>query len=75
MGKKVEIELNSPEIKKLLKSEDMQKMLKTAAESRAQGWDTDVKVMGTRAISSIYTVDRDKIDEELNTHRMVGGLR
>lgn len=74
MGKKVLIELNSPEIKKLLLSEDVQKMLKSAAQSHAQGWDTDVKIMSSRAIASIYTTDRDKINEELDTHRVVGGL-
>lgn len=74
MGKKVTVELNSSEIKKLLLSDDVQKMLKSAAQSHSQGWETDVKVMSSRAISSIYTTDRSKIDEELDTHRVVGGL-
>ena len=74
MAKKVTVELNSSEIKKLLLSDDVQKMLQSAAQSHSQGWETDVKIMSSRAISSIYTMDRSKIDEELDSHRVVGGL-
>lgn len=75
MAKKVKIELNTKNIGALLKSEDTAKMLQKAAEQRAQGWETDTKKMSTRYIASIYTTDRDKAREEIDNHRLVGGLK
>lgn len=75
MAKKVKIELNTKNIGELLKSEDTAKMLEKAAEQKAQGWETDTKKMGTRYVASIYTTDRDKIREEIDSHRLVGGLK
>lgn len=75
MGKKVTIELNTKNIGQLLKSDDMKKMLENVTRDRANGWETDTKMMGTRVIGSIYSTDRDQIREELDNHHMVGGLK
>lgn len=75
MGSKVRIELNSGEIRKLLRGDDVKAMLKKAAESKAQGWETDTRQMQTRQIASVYTSDREKMREELDSHRIVGGLK
>ena len=72
---KVTIKLNTSEIGKLLKSDDVKEMLEKAAESKAQGWETDTKLMSTRHVASIVSTDRDQISEELDSHRIVGGLK
>lgn len=71
---KVKIELNKKGVGELLKSKDMQQVLEKLAEEKSGGWETDTKMMGTRVIASIYSVDRDKVSEELDSHRIVGGL-
>lgn len=71
---KVRVELNSSEIKKLLKSSDVKTALESLAKKHAQGWQTDTKEMSGRVIASIYSTDQAQIDEELDGHRIVGGL-
>lgn len=70
----IRIELNKKGVGELLKSKDMQDTLKKLAQDHSGGWETDTKIMGTRVIASIYSADRAAISEELNTHRIVGGL-
>lgn len=74
MAKKVKIELNSKGVRDLLKSRDMENVLRNLALKNSGGWETDTKVMGTRVIASIYSEDRKKVSEELDSHRIVGGL-
>ena len=75
MAKKGEkIELNHDGIGQLLKSEDVQKMLAEISQQHSGGWQTDVVVLGTRAVASIYSTDYDEVGEELENHRIVGGL-
>lgn len=74
MSKKVLVVLNSAEIGKLLKSDEVQEMLKKTAQEKSGGWETDVKVLNSRAVASIYTSDYDQAGEELDSHRIVGGL-
>lgn len=71
---KVTIELNSTNIGKLLKSDHVKEMLKSEAEKHANGWKTDTRYMGTRLIASIYSTDSSQIEEELDGHRIAGGL-
>lgn len=72
---KIKIVLDTQNIGKLLKSEDTAAMLKKVAESKSGEWETDTKQMGSRQIASIYTTDRKQIREELDSHRIVGGLQ
>lgn len=74
MGKKVVVELNSAGIQALLKSDEVQTMLQGIAQQNAQGWNTDVKVLNSRAVASIYSTDYDEVAQELDTHSIVGGL-
>lgn len=71
---KVTIELNKKGVGELLKSKDMEEALQKVAQEHSGGWETDTKVMGTRVIASIFSADRDKVSEELDSHRIVGGL-
>lgn len=73
MGK-VTIELNKKNIGLLLKSDSVKQMLESEAKRHGGSWETDVKTMGTRAIASIYTTDKNKITEEINGHNIVGGM-
>ena len=75
MGNKVTVKLNTKNIGELLKSDDMKKTLEKAARDHANGWETDTKMMDSRVIASIYTTDREQIREELDNHRLVGGLK
>ena len=77
MSKNVKIDSASLRkgVGELLKSMDLEQKLKTLADERRQDWDTETKMMSTRVIASIYSDDPDKIQEELDTHRIVGGLR
>ena len=71
---KVKVKLNRKGVGELLKSRDMEKVLQELAQQHSQGWETDTKVMGTRVIASIYSEDRKQINEELDSHDIVGGL-
>lgn len=71
---KVKVELNRKGVGELLKSRETQQMLQQVASEHSQGWETDTKTMGTRVIASIYSDDRDQIRDELDAHRIVGGL-
>lgn len=71
---KVRVVLNKKGVGALLKSEETQQMLKSVAGAHSGGWETDVVVLGTRAVSSIYSTNPDEIEEELQNHRIVGGL-
>lgn len=77
MSKNVKIDSASLRkgVGELLKSMDLEQKLKKLADERKQDWDTDTKLMPTRVIASIYTDDPEKIQEEMDTHRIVGGLR
>lgn len=70
----VRVELNYAGVGQLLKSEDVQNMLATIAQQHSGGWQTDVKVLGTRAVASIYSTDYNEVAEELEGHQIVGGL-
>lgn len=71
---KVKVELNRKGVGELLKSRETQQMLQHVASERSQGWATDTKAMETRVIASIYSDDPDQIRDELDAHRIVGGL-
>lgn len=77
MGK-VKVELNTKGIVELLRSAELEAGLKSLAEANAPGdWSTDSKYIEgnrPRVVASIYTTDREAIEEELDTHRLVGGL-
>ncbi len=55
----VKIEVNYSNVGRLLKSDDMRNIVKSAAETIAhnagQGYRYDAKIMGTRVIASAYT--------------------
>lgn len=70
----VKVELNESEIRKLLKGNGVKEMLASVAREHACGWETDTKEMGTRTVASIYSTDQGQIGEELDGHRVVGGL-
>lgn len=76
---KLKIELNSAGIDALLHSAELEAGLGTLARNYANGWETDTKQMTggkrSRVIASIYTGDEKALTEELDTHRIVGGLR
>lgn len=74
MAKGVKVELNSAGIQALLKSDDVQNALQALAQQHSGGWQTDVKILSTRAVASIYSTDYNEVGEELDTHRIVGGL-
>lgn len=74
MAKKVVIELNHAGIAALLKSQETQQMLEEIAQQHSGGWKTDTKVLGSRAVASIYSADYKEVAEELETHQIVGGL-
>ena len=71
---KVTVKVNYSEVGKLLKSKDLEKGLEGIARQKSGGWNTDTKMMQSRVIASIYTSDSDQVSEELNGHRIVGGL-
>lgn len=75
MAKKVKVELNREGVGQLLKSKETMAMVKQIAEEHSGGWNTDAKVLGTRAVASIYSTDHEEVAEELETHSIVGGLR
>ncbi len=60
---------------KLLKSKDLGTKMKQIADEKKQDWETETKVMPTRVIAAIYSEDEKQIREELDSHRIVGGLR
>ena len=62
-------------IGELLESKDLEEELKKLADERKQDWETETKKMSTRVIAAIYSEDQKQIREELDTHRIVGGLR
>ncbi|MBQ6035773.1 MAG: hypothetical protein IJL43_00540 [Lachnospiraceae bacterium] len=74
MSKKVRVVLNTKGVGQLLKSEDLQNKLGEIAREKAGGWETDTVVLGTRAVASIYSEDREQIAKELESHDIVGGL-
>lgn len=74
MANKTKTELNSDGIRALLKSQEMQNLLDQIARAKAGGWQTDTKVLDSRAVASIYSTDYREVREELNTHSIVGGL-
>lgn len=71
---KTKVVLNYSEVGKLLKSKELEKSLEKIAGEKAKGWKTDTKMMGTRVIASIYSTDSAQVAEELDSHRIVGGL-
>lgn len=74
---KVRVELNKQGIVDLLKDPTLEAGLQDLASRNASGWETDTKyITGNRprVVASIYTTDRDAIQEELDTHALVGGL-
>lgn len=79
MAKAVKIELNSAGLDALLHSAELEKGLGELARKHANGWQTDTKQMQggkhSRVIASIYSLDQAAIEEELDTHKLVGGLR
>lgn len=74
MANKTKIELNSDGIRALLKSQEMQNLLDQIARAKAGGWQTDTKVLDSRAVASIYSTDYREVAEELENHSIVGGL-
>lgn len=74
MAKKVTVKVNYSEVGKLLKSKDLEEGLERLARQKSNGWNTDTKMMGSRVIASIYTTDNGQVSEELDNHRIVGGL-
>ena len=75
---KVRVELNKQGIVDLLKDPELEAGLQSLASANASGeWQTDTKyITGNRprVVASIFTTDREAIQEELDTHRLVGGL-
>lgn len=72
---KTTVKLNFAGVGQLLKSSELEQGLGQLAEQYAGGdWKTDTKTMGTRVIASIYTTESSAVDEELDTHALVGRL-
>lgn len=74
MAKKYKVELNRSGVRELLKSPEMQSALSSLAHEHSGGWQTDVKMMGTRVIASIFSTDYEEVGRELDNHEIVGGL-
>lgn len=74
MANKTKVELNHAGVAALLKSQETQEMLAEIAKQHAGGWQTDTVVLGTRAVASIFSTDYKEVEEELETHQIVGGL-
>ena len=76
---KIKVELLSGGMHELLNSKDLESGLEKLARDNSGGWLTDIKKMTggkrSRVIASIYSVDQEAIAEELETHKIVGGLR
>lgn len=66
-GKITRIKLNSKGVRALLKSEEMQNGLKEiaagAAERCGSGYGSDMKMMGTRVIASVYTETEEAAED------------
>ncbi|MBQ7146020.1 MAG: hypothetical protein IJR95_04550 [Lachnospiraceae bacterium] len=79
MAKAVKIELNEAGMDALLHSPELEKGLGELARKYAGDWQTDTKQMHggrrSRVIASIYSGDKAAVEEELDTHKLVGRLR
>lgn len=75
----VKIELNTANIGALLKSNEMQNLLQNEANriqsSLGSQYSTDTKLMSTRVIASVYTTDKDAIEDNLNNDSMIKAMK
>lgn len=76
---KIKVELIPEGMHELLNSKDLESGLAKLARDNSSGWLTDTKQMKggkrSRVIASIFSIDQEAIAEELETHKIVGGLR
>lgn len=76
---KVQIELNYKGVGQLLKSENMQDALESVtakiAQNAGSGYANDVKVMGTRAISSVYTTSKKAAKDNLKNNTLLKAVQ
>lgn len=74
----IRIELNSEGIQELLKSQEMQSTLQEIAndvQSRCgEGYETDIAVMQTRAIASVYTADEFAVADNSSNNTLLKAL-
>ena len=76
-GKKARIEVNYDEAGKVLKSDEMQDILLQCANQIAGqvsgNYQTDLKRMPTRYISSVFTTDKKTIQDNLDNNTLLKG--
>lgn len=71
----VKIELNSPNIRKFLKSREMRELVKSYADKAAdrlgEGYESDHKYMSSRVIASVYTDTPEARRENLENNSIL----
>lgn len=71
----VKIELNRAGIDELLKSQEMEDAVhaetRKVAERLGGAYDTDVKMMPTRVISSVFTTDKAAIRDNMQNNTLL----
>lgn len=76
---KVEVRLNTGEVRKLLKSQEIKGMLQELSSGIASrcgdGYKSDVKDMGTRSIASAYTDTPEAMRDNLKNNTLLKGLK
>lgn len=76
---KVCVELNSPAVRALLKSPEMEALLKEHADGIAaragKGYAADTRQMGTRAIASAYTETLDAMRDNLKNNTLLRSMK
>lgn len=75
----VKIELNSSGVGQLLKSAELEALLKEQADAIAarcgSGYDSDTKMMGTRVISSVYTDTLEAVRDNMDNNTILRALQ
>lgn len=79
MANKVKVVLNTAAVGSLLKGQEMSDLLAgvTGRIQQALGpeYETDVKLMGTRVISSVYTEDKKALKDNLENNTMLKAVQ
>ena len=80
MSKSIYVKLNRAGVAELMKSEDMKKVLREIASSKAQqagpGFDSSVHLADSRAIANIYPTDAESAHENYENNtllKVIGG--
>lgn len=75
---KVRIELNSPGIREMLRSDEMQALLgEKAAEIAGRcgaGYESDIYLTGGRAVASVYAESKEAVKDNLDNNTILRNL-